>query len=148
MSNKPLLLFIFARNCGGCIAFKGRMLPDLERELKKDDRLDYEIVEYEDMSMQKVIGKKPHPDLRMYVRFFPMMILVTSDSWKNHNGKLKAFPKHTDPREADHSKPSILNWINDTITKNPAFSPSSNETRLVPTYGQFHHSKVDESEIS
>jgi len=150
MSNKPILLFIVSSSCGACVNFKRRNLPELERELEKDSRLTYQIVEFEDMRFQKPINVNPHPDLRGFVRFFPTLMIVPSNLWNNHKSKLKAIVKHGDEENPnpDYSKNSILSWINETL-KNPLFSTSEklseNSTYIIPTYGQFRHSKVGDT---
>jgi hypothetical protein len=158
--SKPILLFVFAKNCSGCINFKKRVLPELEKELSSDSRLTYQIIEFNDM--QVTPNEKHHPDLKNgFVRFFPTLMLVPSNLWNNHKSKLKAVVKHgdEDPPKVDYSKVGILAWVNETITKNPLFTGNSEKSfgplskslpdgkHVVPTYGQFRNSKLDESEM-
>jgi hypothetical protein len=158
MSNKPILLFVVSSVCGACVNFKRKMLPELEKELSNDPRLTYQIVEFEDMQFRKPINVTPHPDLKGFVKFFPTIMLVPANLWNDRSSKLKAVVKHGDEESPniDYSKNSILSWIN-TSLKNPIFqnevdrsnqSSRSHENGryTIPTYGQFRHSKVDESD--
>lgn len=159
--SKPILLLLFAKSCGGCINFKRKTLPELESILSKDDRLTYQIIEFNDMQVTPT--EKHHPDLKNgFVRFFPTFMIVPSNLWNNHKSKLKAAVKHEgeDPSKVDYSKNSILAWVNDTLTKNPLFTNTSEKSfgplskslpdgkHYVPTYGQFKNSKLDESELA
>lgn len=157
--NKPIVLLVMAKTCSACVNFKRKLLPELEKELSADSRITYQIVEFDDMQIPNT--GKHHPELKNgFVRFFPTLMIVPANLWNNHKSKLKAVVKHGDEERpnVDYSKASILSWINDTITKNPLFqsgeknfgplSKSLEDGRhVIPTYGQFRNSKVDESEM-
>lgn len=147
MSNKPILLFVVSSSCGACVNFKRKVLPDLEKELEKDSRLSYQIAEFEDMRFQKPINVNPHPELKHFVRFFPTLMVVPANLWNNHKSKLKAVVKHGEEENpnVDYSKNGILSWVNETL-KNPLFSNvEKSETYIIPTYGQFRHSKIGDT---
>ena len=158
--SKPILLFLMSKTCSACVNFKRKVLPELEKELSNDSRLTYQIIEFNDM--QVTPNEKHHPELKNgFVRFFPTLMLVPSNLWNNHKSKLKAVVKHGDEERpnVDYSKAGILAWVNETITKNPLFTNSSEKNfgplskslpdgkHYVPTYGQFKNSKLDESEM-
>ena len=115
--SKPIVIFVFSQQCGACINFKRKALPELEKELK-DRRIDYEVVEYETMNIQnRPVSGNPHPDIKYgYIRFFPTILLVPSDIWRNHKTKLRTVVKHGDEEnpKVDYSKAGILSWIEDT----------------------------------
>ena len=157
--NKPVLVFVFSSQCGACINFKRQMLPELEKELANDSRFTYTILDFPTMQIPNSMpNMKFHPELKNgFVKFFPTLMLVPGNIWNNTKSKLKAVVKHGDQEipKVDYSKNGILSWINETITKNSMFTSNTNSNPLpksedgryvVPTYGQFRHSKIDESE--
>ncbi len=156
--SKPIVLLFFSKTCGACVNFKRKLLPELEKEMSADSRITYQIIEFNDMQIPN--DGKYHPELKNgFIRFFPTLMIVPANLWNNHKSKLKAVVKHGDEERpnVDYSKASILSWINDTITKNPLFQveknfgPLSRSTddgrHVIPTYGQFRNSKLDESEL-
>ena len=161
--NKPVLLLVMSKQCGACAHFKRKILPELEKELKNDSRINFIILDFPEM-MVPVTGSH-HPELKNgFVRFFPTFILFPGNLWNNHKSKLKGVIKHGDelqPR-VDYSKNSILTWINETL-KNPIFIDYNNEKNMgafaksidngrfivptIGTYNRFKNTRLDETEL-
>ena len=153
--NKPVLVLVLSKTCGACANFKRKTLPDLENEFAGNNSINFVVLDFPDMS---VTSSNPsvgnyHPELRNgYVRFFPTVALFPGNLWNDHKSKLKGVVKHGDenPPQIDYSKTSIVEWVNDTVKNNSLFSNSNYKPMkpyVVPTYGQFHSTKIDETEM-
>ena len=140
---KPVLLIVTSKSCGACTNFKKRQLPELEKELKTDDRITIETLDYPDFNVSA--------ELKPYIKFFPSIMLIPGNLWNTK--KLKGIVKHGDEDmsklKIDYSVNSIKKWIDETL-KNEMFQSSLPErlngplTRpledgryVVPTYGTF-----------
>ena len=150
--DKPVLVFILSERCGACINFKHSTLPLLEKELVKNPNLNVVVLNFPDMMIPASNPKvgNYHPGIKNgLVKFFPTMALFPGSLWNNHNSKLQGVVKHGDEEnpQIDYSKTSILDWIQTTLKTNPLFSSTVDSSYMVPTYGQFHSSKIDESEL-
>lgn len=149
--NKPVVVIVLSQTCGACMNFK-RKLPDLKSALENDTRIKTVILDFPEMSIPKFnndVGVY-HPDLRTgFVKFFPTVALFPGNIWNSHETKLKGVVKHENDEmsKIDYSKSSILKWINETINNNLLFENSENKTYVVPTYGQFKNTKLDETEL-
>jgi len=152
--NKPVLVFILSERCGACLNFKRKMLPELQDELAKNNMINFVILDFPDMSIpasNPSVGNY-HPELKNgFVRFFPTIALFPGNIWNDHKSRLKGVVKHGDeevPR-VDYSKASVFNWIEDTIKNNSLFVNGNNFSKkmIIPTYGQFKSSKIDETEL-
>jgi len=151
--NKPVLVLVLSKTCGACANFKRKILPELEQEFGSSSNVNLVILDFPEMaipSFNPSVGNY-HPGLRNgFVHFFPSVALFPSNLWNDHKSSLKGVVKHGDEEnpKIDYSKPGIVNWVNDTIKRNPLFDNyKSHENYIVPTYGQFHSSKIDESEL-
>ena len=114
--------------------------------------INFIILDFPDMAVTPAnpsVGNY-HPDLKNFVRFFPTVALFPGNLWNDHKAKLRGVVKHGDeenPR-VDYSKTSIFSWIEDTIKNNDLFSKAVfGKNIIVPTYGQFRSSKIDETEL-
>jgi len=149
--DKPVIVLILSERCGACINFKRKILPELKEELENDSKIKTVILDFPEMAIPSINNKVGvyHPELRNgFVRFFPTIALFPGNLWNYHDTKLKGVVKHGDeenPR-VDYSKSSILKWIKETIKDNDLFE-IGNESYIVPTYGQFKNSKIDETEL-
>ena len=158
--NKPVLVLVMSQLCGACHNFKKKMLPELERELKGDNRFRFLVLDLPEMGVPrsgKAINENEfHPDLKNgFVEFFPTLLLFPGNLWNNKDSKLKGVPKHDLKKnpEVDYSKNSILSWIDKTIRNNSMFSGNNTNSKktenyIVPTYGtynRFKGTKIDDS---
>ena len=153
--NKPVLVLILSKMCGACGNFKRKMLPELEQEFASNSNINLVILDFPEMGISPSnpsVGNY-HPQLSNgYVKFFPTIALFPANLWNDHKSKLKGVVKHGDEEtpKIDYSKTSIINWVNDTIRQNSLFNNYKNvktDKYVVPTYGQFHSSKIDDSEM-
>ena len=150
--NKPVVVIVLSQRCGACMNFK-RKLPDLKSALENDTRIKTVVLDFPEMAIPKYNNDVGiyHPELRTgFVKFFPTIALFPGNIWNSHEMKLKGVVKHGDeeaPPKVDFSKSSVMKWINETIKDNPIFENSENKTYVVPTYGQFKNTKIDESEL-
>lgn len=149
--SKPVLVLVMSDMCGACQNFKRKLLPDLERELKRDSRFNFIVLNFPEMAIPSN-GKDFHPELKNgFVEFFPTFILFPGHLWNNRNSKLQGVPKHSmkNNPKVDYSKSSILSWVNDTINNNPMFNsstgnmgslarPLGDDRYAVPTYGTYN----------
>lgn len=151
---KSVLVLVMSHMCGACQNFKRKMLPDLERELKNDNRFRFIILDFPEMAIPfDKEGKEYHPELRNgFVEFFPTFLLFPGNLWNNKESKLKGIAKHELKKNpnVDYSKSSILSWIDETLRKNPLFLKRNsliegrqNEKNqyIVPTYGTYNRFK-------
>jgi thiol-disulfide isomerase/thioredoxin len=167
--NKPVLVLVMSQQCPACSNFKKKMLPELEKEFKNDSRIRFVLLDFPKMEIPiSKDGKDYHPELRNgFVEFFPTFLLFPGNLWNNKDSKLKGVAKHVLSKnpKPDYSKASIVNWIDETIRKDPLFTNNSNviladNTKpmapkqledgkyLVPTYGtynRFKASRIDET---
>lgn len=151
---KPVLVFVFSQKCGACINFKRKVLPELEAALVTNPNINIVVLEFPEMAIPNQdpdVGEY-HPDLKNgFVRFFPTIALFPGDIWKDHKGKLKGVIKHGDEDvpKVDYSKNGILKWIDDTLRNHHFFSNTVKTKKyVVPTYGQFYSTKIDETELN
>lgn len=150
--NKPVVVIVLSERCGACMNFKRKNLPELKAALEKDSRINTVILDFPEMAIPKFnndVGVY-HPDLRTgIVRFFPTIALFPGNLWNSHETKLKGVIKHGDEEmpKVDYSKSAVLKWINETINNNPLFEKFENKSYVVPTYGQFKSTKIDETEL-
>ena len=150
--NKPVLVLVMSQKCGACHNFKAKMLPELEKDLKNDNRFRFLVLDLPDMGVPKtgrdIAGNEFHPDLKNgFVQFFPTFLLFPGNLWNDKNSRLKGVPKHDMEKnpKVDYSRASILSWIDSTIETDPLFSNSFPKTNkkeyVVPTYGTYNRFK-------
>jgi len=150
--NKPVLVLVMSRKCGACQNFKSKELPELEAELRKDDRFRFLTLEFPDMAVPtNITGKEFHPELRNgFIEFFPTFLLFPGNLWNDPKSRLKGVAKHDlkkNPR-VDYSKASIFAWIDDTLKRDPLFNSggsnnfiitdSTINNRSIPTLGTYN----------
>ncbi len=112
--DKPVLVFIFSMNCGGCTVFKRTVFPSLEKELPHD-KIKVQILEFPtmDIPLTGKINLGPgktvnyHPQLKYHIKQFPSFILVNGKNWENSNLPLSPIICETE----NYNKQGILNWI-------------------------------------
>ena len=134
--NRPLLIFIFSLNCGGCTVFKRTVFPHLEKELPHD-KIKVNILEFPTMEIPTTgkinIGPgkivRYHPQLKNHIKQFPSFILVDQKSWDNNNSQISPIICDTE----NYNKNGILNWVNKSLSlfNSPStisFRPSSSST--------------------
>lgn len=150
--NKPVLVLVMSEKCGACQNFKRKMLPDLERDLNKNNSFDFVVLDFPEMVINgnDVKNTYYHPELKNgFVEFFPTFLLFPGDLWYNRETKLKGVPKHNNTN-VDYSKSSIISWINDTVDRESMFSDrkGNSNSYVVPTYGtynKFKSTKIDDN---
>lgn len=165
--NKPVLVLVMSQQCPACQNFKKKMLPELEKEFKNDNRFRFVVLDFPKMEIPiNKDGKEYHPELRNgFVEFFPTFLLFPGNLWNNKDSKLKGVAKHVLSKnpKPDYSKASILGWIDETIKRDPLFTGTPIVTDnvrpmapkqledgkfLVPTYGtynRFRSGKINET---
>ena len=153
--SKPVLVLVMSHKCGACQNFKRKALPDLERELRKNQTFEFVILNFPEMMIPaRLPNMEFHPQLRNgVVEFYPTFLLFPGDLWWDDSSELRGVAKHnlkTNPN-IDYSKKSILNWIEDTLKTNEIFTqghrqPTKKSEFVIPTYGtytKFHPTKIN-----
>lgn len=139
---KPVLVLVMSKMCGACQNFKAKMLPELEKELKKDPRFRFIILDFPNMAIPlDKSGKEFHPNLRNFIEFFPTFLLFPGNLWDDPSSNLKGVAKHELKKNPniDYSKSSLNSWIEDTLKRDPLFNDDSSTFKtkndMIPTVG-------------
>lgn len=167
---KPVLLLVMSEACGACQKFKATSLAGVEREINNNGKVELLKLEFPIMNIpsdDKDAGFEYHPNLNQFVAWFPIFILFPDNLWFDKGSKLKGvvkdkeevdksmeerrrgiMPKPGDKRYPDYSKASIIEWINNTLNRDPLFTkrtplngplikPTQDGKVIVPTHGTY-----------
>ena len=153
---QAFLVLVMSEQCVACQNFKRKALPDLEKELRKNPKFEFIVLNFPEMMIPaRLSGMDYHPQLRNgIVQFYPTFILFPAELWKDSRSELKGVPKYTDQMlkttPIDYSKKSILTWVDETLQKDPLFTQKNNKKNLnefvIPTLGtytRFHLTKIN-----
>ena len=81
----PVLLMILSERCIHCVNFKKYELVKLEKMLSKDWKVIPHGIVFEEGSNMKINPKKYHPEIQSLIAWFPMFIVISNRSWKDHS---------------------------------------------------------------
>lgn len=130
---RPVLLLVLANTCGGCIKFKKTILPYLESDLQRENKVRIYKVDMPNMVRQDIpqhLSKNGIPDRMIseiipYLEWFPNCLLVSGPSWNRGAGlEISSFngmkSKATGGWEGNPAVPvtkdNLLKWINSSVS--------------------------------
>ncbi len=144
-----IFIFISAKNCPHCTSFRNNQWPTCKTQIEQLNTVKSIEIELDKIGDTNKLNDYPN-DLKKYVKWYPIFILVPAQSWFNsvsdikqplqnmkiYNGiydSVKDIYKH---KEAQQSQPinatSIVSWISNEIkSANNTNNVNINNTSLL-----------------
>lgn len=137
-NRKPVLIVVTSEACTHCITYRKNTRNNVNKDLQ--DQVD--LVEIHNKSWNFENSNKYHPELQIYIKWYPMFILA-DDSWYDHKSKLNikvmnGEMKYNDKEGKEVMTPgggpafteaNIVDWVKKTSSSMKSNSNSNGNSR-------------------
>jgi hypothetical protein len=140
------LVVVTSQTCGHCVRYKQEVSAKLidslkaysnERRSNKLGGVDLVQIDLTNTSpSNNVILDRYHQDLKTLIKWFPMFLLFTSQSWKNTTGKLEGII-YNGSLQGGEWRPTgkspidevnIVDWVKNSVDRNSIFAKETQST--------------------